>query len=93
MKLKNVNLKITVFGGIEKEIVYNKVLWVSPNRKWVLYVNEDYNRIMLEDVINGEGQFPIMYNDGSVAYDNPFIVPKYVKENVARCLRKYNNIK
>lgn len=88
MKLKNVSINI---AGI-KDLLYTKVLWVSPNRKWVLYVNEDYDRIMLEDVINGEGQFPIMYNDGSIAYDNPYIVPKYVKENTARCLSKYYNI-
>lgn len=89
MKLKEVIINI---AGI-KDLLYTKVLWVSPNRKWVLYVNEDYNRIMLEDVINGEGQFPIMDDAGLVAYDNPFLVPKYVRKNVARCLRKYNNIK
>ena len=92
MKLKNVNIKVIGFGGMEKEVIYNNVLWVSPNRKWILYVNEDYHRIVLEDVINGEGQFPIMYNDGSVAYDNPYIIPKYVKENTSRCINKYYNI-
>ena len=87
MKLKEVKINI---AGI-KDLLYTNVLWVSSNRKWVLYLNEDWHRIVLEDVINGEGQFPIMYNDGSIAYDNPYIVPKYVKENIARCLNKYYN--
>lgn len=88
MKLKEIKINIC---GI-KDLLYTNVLWVSPNRKWILYVNEDYHRIVLEDVINGEGQFPIMYNDGSVAYDNPYVIPKYVKENITRCLIKYYNI-
>lgn len=91
MKLKNVNIKVIGFGGMEKEVIYNNVLWVSPNRKWILYVNDDY-KIILEDIINGVGQFPIMYNDNSIGYDNPYIIPKYVKENTSRCINKYYNI-
>lgn len=91
MKLKNVNIKVIGFGGMEKEVIYNNVLWVSPNRKWILYVNDDY-KIILEDIINGVGQFPIMYNDNSIGYDNSYIIPKYVKENTSRCINKYYNI-
>lgn len=92
MNLRNVTIEIKGFGGMKNDLLYTQVLWVSSNRKWVLYKNED-DRMLLEDVVTGEGQFPIIYDDGHVVYDNPCIVPNYVKENVSRCLRKYNNIK
>ena len=85
VKTREINLKIRTIGG-EKEVTYNNVLWVSSNRVWILY-ESDYG-IMLENTSQGTVDYPVLYDDGDIAYDH-FYLPDYVKKNVKRVFHKY----
>ena len=49
-KFKTHTCKIDVLG-IEKEITYNNVIWISPNKLWILYANDD--GIIQVDILKG----------------------------------------
>ena len=85
VKTRDINLKIWTLGG-EKEVTYNNVLWASSNRVWILY-ESDYG-IMLENTSQGAVDYPILYNNGDIAFDH-FYIPDYVKKNVKRVIYKY----
>lgn len=37
---------------------------------------------------NGLSDWPIMYSDGTIAYDHPEAVPQFIRPRVARLLRE-----
>lgn len=71
--------------GTKKEITYNNVIWVSNNKNWIFYVN-DCEHFQIEKIDSWVGDLPLLYNDGSVAYDNPDNIPKYIKDRVKKTL-------
>ena len=74
--------------GIEKEITYDNVMWVSPNKLWILYANDD-GIIQVEKINDVYCDYPLMYDNGDVVYDGYLNIPKYVKENIKRILNKH----
>lgn len=64
------------------------VLWISENGKWRISI-EDYGtmrRLVISDGWTVDR--PVMYADGTVAYDDPYAVPHYVKNVAEGILRK-----
>ena len=86
-KFKAHTCKIDVLG-IEKEITYDNVIWVSPNKLWILYANDD-GIIQVEKINDVYCDYPLMYDNGDVVYDGYLNIPKYVKENIKRILNKH----
>ena len=71
--------------GTKKEITYKNVIWVSNNKNWIFYVN-DCEHFQIEKIDSWVGDLPLLYNDGSVAYDSPDSIPKYIKDRVRKTL-------
>lgn len=86
-KFKTHTCKIDVLG-IEKEITYDNVIWISPNKLWILYANDD-GIIQVEKFNDVYCDYPLMYDNGHVVYDGYLNIPKYVKENIKRILNKH----
>ena len=86
-KFKTHTCKIYVLG-MEKEITYDNVMWVSPNKLWILYANDD-GIIQVEKINDVYCDYPLMYDNGDVVYDGYLNIPKYVKENIKRILNKH----
>ena len=86
-KFKTHTCKIDVLGT-EKEITYDNVMWVSPNKLWILYANDD-GIIQVEKINDVYCDYPLMYDNGDVVYDGYLNIPKYVKENIKRILNKH----
>ena len=84
IKFKTYTCMIDVLGN-EKEVTYNNVIWVSSNKKWVFYVNES-EHFQIEKINDWLGDLPLLYNDGSVVYDSPDSIPKYIKDRVKKTL-------
>lgn len=76
--------KINVLG-IEKEITYNNVIWLSNNKNWIFYVNE-CEHFQIEKIDSFIADIPLLYDDDSVVYDNPSNIPKYIKNKVRKTL-------
>lgn len=58
------------------------VLWTSKNGLWEIGKRETDRgmRWYIEDTATGYSDNPIVYDDGRVAFDEPYFLPKYVKE-------------
>ena len=63
-------------------------MWVSPNKLWILYANDD-GIIQVEKINDVYCDYPLMYDNGDVVYDGYLNIPKYVKENIKRILNKH----
>lgn len=66
-----------------------KLLWKSGNGRWEIYsfINPyGVLRIMVVDDRTGYCDYPIMYDDGGIAYDFPERIPKYVREKVRKIM-------
>ena len=86
-KFKTHTCKIDVLG-MEKEITYDNVIWVSPNKLWILYAS-DNGTIRIEKINGIYCDYPLMYDNGDVVYDGNLNIPKYVKENIKRILNEH----
>lgn len=86
-KFKTHTCKIDVLG-MEKEITYDNVIWVSPNKLWILYAS-DNGTIRVEKINGIYSDYPLMYDNGDVVYDGYLNIPKYVKENIKRILNEH----
>ena len=86
-KFKTHTCKIDVLG-MEKEITYDNVIWVSPNKLWILYAS-DNGTIRIEKINGIYCDYPLMYDNGDVVYDGCLNIPKYVKENIKRILNEH----
>lgn len=63
--------------------------WESKNGKWVVRDNDYCHTIFTIAIENEEScntQYAIVYHDGTIAYDTPEAIPKYVKKQVERLL-------
>ena len=86
IEFKNYTCKIDVLGQ-EKEITYNNVIWVSTNKRWIFYIN-DCEHFQIEKINDWVGDLPLLYEDGSVGYNNPENLPRYIKDRVQKTLIK-----
>ena len=84
IEFKSYTCKINVLGT-QKEITYDNVIWISKNKNWIFYVN-DCEHFQIEKIDSWVGDLPLLYNDGSVAYNNPDNIPKYIKDRVRKTL-------
>ena len=84
IEFKSYTCKINVLGT-QKEITYDNVIWISKNKNWIFYVN-DCEHFQIEKIDSWVGDLPLLYSDGSVAYDNPDNIPKYIKDRVRKTL-------
>ena len=84
IEFKSYTCKINVLGT-QKEITYDNVIWISKNKRWIFYVN-DCEHFQIEKIDSWVGDLPLLYGDGSVAYDNPDNIPKYIKDRVRKTL-------
>ena len=84
IEFKSYTCKINVLGT-QKEITYDNVIWISKNKNWIFYVN-DCEHFQIEKIDSWVGDLPLLYDDGSVAYDNPDNIPKYIKDRVRKTL-------
>jgi len=65
-----------------------EVLFQNNKYSIETYINKNTNKIsivVIKDKIRSE--FPIRYSNGHVVYDNPYILPFYIKNKV----KKYFN--
>ena len=51
--------------------------WKSSNGIW--WIHKLKGKWVIEDMRDGCIDFPIIYKSRKIAFDNPFILPKYVK--------------
>ena len=51
--------------------------WKSPNKIW--WIHRLKGKTVIEDMRDGYIDYPIIYKNRKVAFDDPFILPKYVK--------------
>lgn len=58
------------------------IYWTSKNGLWKIGKSETDRGMkwFIEDVDGGYNDNPIVYEDGRVAFDNPYFLPKYVKK-------------
>lgn len=66
-----------------------KLLWKSENGRWEIhsFINPyGVLRIMVADDRTGHCDYPIMYDDGGIAYNFPERIPKYVREKVRKIM-------
>ena len=84
IEFKSYTCKINVLGP-QKEITYDNVIWISKNKNWIFYVN-DCEHFQIEKIDSWVGDLPLLYADGTVAYDNPDSIPKYIKDRVRKTL-------
>lgn len=70
--------------------------WKSPNKVWKIHRRElkgsrgkVESRLVIEDMRDGYVDIPIVYKNGKVAFDSPFILPKYVKEQYKKMVDGY----
>lgn len=71
--------------GIEREIKYDNVIWLSSNKRWIFYIN-DCGHFQIEKLGGWIGDLPLLYDDDSVVYDNSYNIPKYIKDKVQKTL-------
>jgi hypothetical protein len=45
--------------------------------------------MVIEDMTDGYVDIPIVYKNGKVAFDSPFILPKYVKQQYKKMVGGY----
>jgi hypothetical protein len=69
----------------------NKTL-VKKVKKWAIYYyrNANTNKInlLLEGIKCGKIDYPLQYPSGFVVYNNPYILPKYLKDYVSANYKK-----
>jgi hypothetical protein len=66
------------------------LLWKSPNGLWEIHRDEQH-KWTLWIIGQYNSQSAIVYeHDRSVAYDDPYRLPKYVKEAVKRIAKRIN---
>ena len=61
--------------------------WKSPNKKW--WIHKSKGKMVIEDMTDGYVDIPIVYKNGKVAFDSPFILPKYVKQQYKKMVGGY----
>lgn len=66
--------------------IYNNGIWRASARK-----TNGTLRLFLENLKTGFCEWPIMYGDGTVGYDRPERVPRYVKRVVESILGEKRN--
>jgi len=57
------------------------------NKRWQAHITSA--GVMLEDTKEGYTEWPIMYDDGSMAYDRPERIPAYAKELARQAWTEY----
>ncbi len=65
----------------------NKLLWESDNGKWKIGIvdwRSTSRRFAISDSIFI--QYPTIYDNGKIGFDNPTLLPKYVKEKANELL-------
>ena len=58
----------------------NIVYWTSKNGLWKIGKREEGMRWFIEDTTTGFNDNPIVYDDGKVAFEEPYFLPKYIKK-------------
>jgi hypothetical protein len=69
----------------------NIVMWQSKNEKWLInkVMNPRTRRVQVEVTDGWLAQYPILYdNSTEIGYDNPYQIPKYVREQVRKVMLK-----
>lgn len=62
--------------------------WISPNKIWEIYFKKSYGKIVIENKKTGYIDFPITYaHSGRTAYDDPYVIPQYVKDQYHRMIK------
>ena len=89
IKFKTYTCMIDVLGNV-KEVTYNNVIWVSSDKKWVFYVNES-EHFQIEKINDFVTDFPLLYDNGTVIYDNPQNIPKYIRDRIRKTLLNLSN--
>lgn len=80
-------------SNIRKHIEGNKMSkaikkWISPNKLWEIQLHKDYDRMTIENKKTGYIDFPITYaHSGRTAYDDPYVIPQYVKDQYHRMIK------
>lgn len=68
-----------------------EVLWESENGLWTIEEMRGANvvnqtQFMVVDQEEGTVQYPIYYGNGDFGFDNPYLLPTYVKNKVKELL-------
>ena len=70
--------------------------WKSPNKIWWIHRREidrmrgkPESKLVIENMTTGYVDIPIVYKNRKVAFDNPFILPKYVKQQYKKMVGGY----
>lgn len=64
-----------------------RTITTSKPCNWILHIDD--TKYMVENTVTGFVDFPIIYNDQSIAYDFPERIPKYFRSFVESALQ-YN---
>ena len=61
--------------------------WKSSNKIW--WIHKLKGKMVIENMTDGYIDFPIIYKNGKVAFDDPFRLPKYVKQQYKKMVGGY----
>ncbi|MFW6243283.1 MAG: hypothetical protein ACOC2W_03900 [bacterium] len=70
------------------ENVKNETLWKSDNEKWIIKKDDAGRIVIIENSFYSH--FPVIYDDNTIGYDNPFIIPNYVKKELQKIVNELN---
>ena len=62
----------------QKEFLNNNIIWISNNKKWIIKLEQWKNNKRIAITDNWYMDFPIIYHDNNISFNNPFKIPKYV---------------
>lgn len=81
--------RVTRFGGQKREVIGDRLF---SGKAWTLERVTRPNGTgfyQLTDLAGSRTDFPVVYHDGTVAYDNPERLPKSVRAWTERLLKKF----
>lgn len=78
---------ITASFKVEGVSMVKEVVWENKKWKVFIYLNKNTNRQSVGVANDFYSDWPIKYSDGRIGYDNPYIIPKYVKVQVAKAFK------
>lgn len=72
-----------LINKVEQKIQIN---WLSPNKIWRIYFHQHFEKLVIENTSTGYIDFPTTYSTGNTAFDNPYEIPKYVKNKYIKLI-------